>query len=148
MIYLLDTNHCSYIINKNPKTIDALNNHLNDIIGISIITYAELFYMTEKSQKKIENRRAVEKFLEDVDLYFIDEETAYIYSNIKAKVFDYFAPKEKNKRRRTNIINLGFTDHDLWIVATAIQHKLILVSADNDFKRINQVQTFLLESWT
>ncbi|NEQ38117.1 MAG: type II toxin-antitoxin system VapC family toxin [Okeania sp. SIO3I5] len=148
MSYLLDTNHCSYIINGNSQVIDALNTHANDSISISIITYAELFYMSENSEKVLENRRAVEAFLTSVNLYFIDEETAIIYSQLKALIFAHFAPKDKNKRRRTNISNLGFSDHDLWIVATVIQHGLTLVSADNDFKRIREVQPFSWESWS
>ena len=147
MSYLLDTNHCSYIINGDSQIINALNTRSNGVIGISIINYGELLYMTDKSKQKVQNRIVVEAFLADVDLYFIDEETAIIYSRIKAAVFNYFAPKNKNKRRRTTISNLGFSDHDLWIVATAIQHGLTLVSADSDFKRINQVQAFGLESW-
>lgn len=147
MSYLLDTNHCSYIINGNSKTIDALNTHSTGVIGISIITYAELLYMTEKSEKAVQNRMAVEAFLADVDLYFTDEETAIIYSRLKASVFNRFAPKDKNKRRATSMSNLGFSDHDLWIVSTAIQHDLTLISTDSDFNRIKQVQLFSLESW-
>ncbi|MDT9311956.1 MAG: type II toxin-antitoxin system VapC family toxin [Limnospira sp. Paracas R14] len=143
----MDTNHCSYIINGNVQVLNVLNNHRNDAIGISIITYAELLYMADKSGRQSENITAVKEFLGQVDLYFIDEETAIFYSQIKTAVFNQFAPKDKNKRRRTSISNLGFTDHDLWIVATAIQHGLILVSADSDFKRINQVQAFSWESW-
>jgi len=106
-----------------------------------------LLYMADKSDKKSENITALEHFFSQVNLYFIDEETAIFYSQIKTAIFNYFAPKDKNKRRRTSISNLGFTDHDLWIVATAVQHGLILVSADSDFKRINQVQAFSWESW-
>jgi tRNA(fMet)-specific endonuclease VapC len=147
MSYLLDTNHCSYIINGDSKIIDALNNHSSEVLGISIITYAELLYMTAKSEKVGQNRIAVEAFLTEVDLYFIDEETAIIYSRIKASIFNKFAPKDKNKRRGTSMSSLGFSDHDLWIAATAIQYSLTLVSSDSDFKRINQVQPFSLESW-
>lgn len=147
MSYLLDTNHCSYIINGNAQVINALNNRESSSIGISIITYAELLYMTEKSEKSGQNRVAIEAFLTHVDLYFIDEETAVIYSKIKAALFDRFGPKDKNKRRRTRMSDLGFTDHDLWIAATAMQHGLTLVSADSDFQRINQVQPFSWVSW-
>ncbi|NER23491.1 MAG: type II toxin-antitoxin system VapC family toxin [Symploca sp. SIO1B1] len=69
------------------------------------------------------------------------------YSRLKTSVFKYFAPKDKKKRRSTSMRNLGFSDHDLWIAATAIQHGLTLVSTDSDFQRINQVQPFSLESW-
>jgi tRNA(fMet)-specific endonuclease VapC len=147
MPYLLDTNHCSDIIGGNSQIIDALNTRSNGVIAISIITYAELLYMTEKSKKVEQNRTIVEAFLADVDLYLIDEETAITYSRLKATVFNHFAPKDKTKRRSTKMISLGFSDHDLWITATAIQHELTLVSADSDMKRIKQVQPFSLESW-
>jgi len=146
-MYLLDTNHCSYIINNTPNVIAALQSRSDSNIGISIITYAELLYMTEKSERQAQNLAAVQAFLMSVDLYFIDEETAIFYSQLKAAVFNQFAPKDKNKRRSTSIGDLGFDDHDLWIAATAIQHNLILVSADSDFVRIRQAQSFLVESW-
>ena len=103
--------------------------------------------MVEKSERVSENRKVIEAFLQDVDLYLIDETTANTYSGLKAQIFNYFAPKDKAKRRNTNISTLGFTDHDIWIVATAIQHELTLVSADSDLQRIQQVQSFSLESW-
>ncbi len=43
MSYLLDTNHCSYIINGNIQVINALNTRENDTIAISIITYIALY---------------------------------------------------------------------------------------------------------
>ncbi|MDF5717838.1 MAG: type II toxin-antitoxin system VapC family toxin [Rhizonema sp. NSF051] len=53
-------------------------------IGISIITYGELLYMTEKSERQAQNLAAVQAFLIGFDLYFIDEETVIFYSQIKA----------------------------------------------------------------
>jgi predicted nucleic acid-binding protein len=38
MSYLLDTNHCSYIINGNPQVTDALKSYAGLTIGVSIIT--------------------------------------------------------------------------------------------------------------
>jgi tRNA(fMet)-specific endonuclease VapC len=68
--------------------------------------------MTEKSERQAQNLAAVQAFLMSVDLYFIDEETAIFYSQLKAAVFNQFAPKDKNKRRSTSIGDLGFDDHD------------------------------------
>ncbi len=79
MPYLLDTNHCSYIIDGNVQVLNRLNNQGDDVIGISIITYAELLYMADKSARKSENITVVKEFLEQVDLYFLDEETAIFY---------------------------------------------------------------------
>ncbi|MBD2070741.1 type II toxin-antitoxin system VapC family toxin [Leptolyngbya sp. FACHB-671] len=146
-MYLLDTNHCSYIINNNSIVADALRSRFTSEIGISIITYGELLYMAEKLERKAQNFVAVQAFLANVDLYFIDEETAILYSQLKTAVFNQFAPKDKSKRRSTSAGDLGFDDHDLWIAATAIQHNLVVVSADSDFIRIQQAQPFSLESW-
>lgn len=62
MSYLLDTNHCSYINNGNPQVTDALKSCAGLTIGVSIITYAELLYMTEKSALKSQNLGAVQVF--------------------------------------------------------------------------------------
>ncbi|WP_347277687.1 PIN domain-containing protein [Oculatella sp. FACHB-28] len=70
-----------------------------------------------------------------------------IASQLKIAVCNQFAPKDKSKRRSTSAGDLGFDDHDLWIAATAIQHNLVVVSADSDFIRIQQAQPFSLESW-
>ena len=58
-----------------------------------------------------------------------------------------FGPKQKNKRRRTRLIDIGVSQHDLWIASIAIQHNLILVSADSDFKRIQTVRDLPVENW-
>ncbi len=59
-MYLLDTNHCSYIINNNPNVIAAVQSRSASDIGISIITYGELLYMTEKSERQVQNLAAVQ----------------------------------------------------------------------------------------
>jgi len=146
-MYLLDTNHCTYIINNNQIVIEALRLRATSEIGISIITCGELLYMSEKSEQKDQNIATIQKFLLGVDLYFLDEETTVLYSQLKAAVFNQFAPKDKSKRRSATMRALGFDDHDLWIAATAIQYDLTLVSADRDFSRIQQVQPFALENW-
>jgi len=145
--YLIDTNHCSDLIQGVPQVVNSFKQRINSVIGVSVITYAELCYMAEKSKRVESNRTIVEAFIQDVDLYLIDRMTVQIYSKLKADVFNYFAPREKAKRRKVTINTLGFSDHDLWIAATALQHDLTLVSADSDFRRMQKIQSFLLESW-
>lgn len=82
MSYLLDTNHCSDIINGNPQVIEALTTRANSIINVSIITYAELLYMADKSERVTENRKIIEDFLADINVYLINEATATTYSRL------------------------------------------------------------------
>jgi tRNA(fMet)-specific endonuclease VapC len=146
-MYLLDTNHCSYIIDNQPGVTAKFQACSEESFGVSIITTGELLYMTDKSARKAENLALVQEFLSSIGLYFLDEATAAIYSQLKIAVFDQFAPKDKAKRRKTKIQTLGFDDNDLWIAATALQHGLTLVSADSDFTRMQQVCSLSIESW-
>jgi len=144
---LLDTNHCSYLINNNPQVVAIAQGYAQYPFGISIISYGELLYMTEKSERRDLNLQVVQAFLTEIDIYLLNEEIAEIYSQLKNRIFCQFAPKDKNKRRSTRIQDLGFEDNDLWIAATAIYHNLILVSADSDFSRMQEVYIFSVESW-
>jgi tRNA(fMet)-specific endonuclease VapC len=146
-MYLLDTNHCSYIIDGQPQVIAALSARSESNVGINIITYAELLYMSDKSAERERNVKVIRAFLDRIDLYLLDEETAIIYSQLKINIFNKFAPKERIKRRRSTLQNLGFGENDLWIAATALQYRLTIVTADRDFDRISEAQSLSLESW-
>ena len=51
MSYLLDNNHCSDIINANPNVVEAVEARADSTLSVSIITYAELLYMAEESER-------------------------------------------------------------------------------------------------
>ena len=80
-------------------------------------------------------------------IYQIDNETAGIYGRIKAGIIDYFGPKGRSQRRIAKTEKMGFRDNDLWISAVAIQHELIIVSADSDFQRLKHIEDLEVESW-
>lgn len=107
----------------------------------------ELIFMAQKSDYPDENLAKVTAFLNDINLYSLNEETANIYGYLKGKIINHFGPKEKAKKRKIKINQLGISDHDLWITATAIQENLTIVSRDKDLLRIRQVHQFSLESW-
>jgi tRNA(fMet)-specific endonuclease VapC len=103
--------------------------------------------MAEQSQQRAQNILLVKNFLNGIYIHSIDSETADVYGKLKAAVFDKFAPRDKNKRRKFTVQNIGFGENDLWIAATAIQHNLTIITADRDFQRIQEVQALPLDSW-
>lgn len=146
-MYLLDTNHCSKIIFGDQVIINKLQEIDNNLIATNVIVAGELIFMAQKSEYKNDNLTKVRAFLDDINIYTFNEETIYIYGELKAKVIDKFGPKEKEKKRKFTIQNLGISDNDLWIASTVIQENLILVSTDKDFLRIKEVYDFSLENW-
>ncbi|MDT9294562.1 MAG: type II toxin-antitoxin system VapC family toxin [Arthrospira platensis PCC 7345] len=146
-MYLLDTNHCSYLIRKEATVWEKALAIGTENLATCVIVQGELIFMAEKSAQKTQNLANVNDFLQYLRIYLTDETTAVIYGQIKAAVFEQFAPKEKSQRRKTKITDIGFDDNDLWIASIAWQHNLILVSADSDFQRIQRVRDLTVESW-
>ncbi|MBD2183209.1 type II toxin-antitoxin system VapC family toxin [Planktothrix sp. FACHB-1355] len=146
-MYLLDTNHCSLAIQNQPDILSRLAALEQFQIATCVIVQAELIYMAENSQKRESNLNRVKEFLRNIIIYEIDSITAEIYGKFQAELMQKFGPKEKSKRRRTRMIDIGFSQHDLWIASIAIQHNLTLVSADRDFQRIQEVRSLSIETW-
>ncbi|MDB9449656.1 type II toxin-antitoxin system VapC family toxin [Dolichospermum circinale] len=146
-MYLLDTNHCSRIIFGETNLIQQLELHSEAGVATSVIVRGELLYMAAKSQQTAANIQQVNAFLNKIDLYPINLSISDIYGDLKGKLINTFGPKEKAERRKFNIQTLSFGDNDLWIAATAIHYNLTIVSTDNDFRRIQPVYSFALESW-
>lgn len=146
-MYLLDTNHCSQAILGNANVLRRLAEVENSVITTCAIVQGELIDMAERSQRKESNLVLINRFLIGIYIHNVDGFTATIYGQLKAALFNQFAPKEKSLRRKTKISNLGFDENDLWIAAVALQHGLTVVSADSDFQRIQQVRTLSVESW-
>lgn len=145
-MYLLDTNYCSRIIQGETTAINQVIEVGEADVATCVIVQAELLYMAYKSEQKNRNLRQVKLFLQDINIYFIDEETANIYAQFKAEILEYFGPKEKSKRRKTQIENLGIGENDLWIASIALQNELHIVSSDRDFQRMQEVRPLSLES--
>lgn len=146
-MYLLDTNHCSRIIFGESNIIRRLQEHIGLGVATSVIVQGELFYMVQKSSQQQANFNFVRAFLQTIDLYPINGEVADVYGSLKGEIIKHFGPKEKAKRRKFTVQDLGFSDNDLWIASTALYYNLTVVSGDSDFQRIQQVQALALESW-
>lgn len=144
-MYLLDTTHCLDLI---WGFLDEKLNLLDRaLISTSVISGGELIFGAYKSEQVDENIKEVFDFLMDIIVYEVDNETAVIYGKLKNAVLEHFGPKDRRKRRGFKLDALGIKDNDLWISAVAIQHNLILVSADSDVMRLNGIEGLRVENW-
>lgn len=147
MVYLLDTNHCSKLLDKDPEIIEKLIELADEKVLICVIVRGELQFMVENSEYKEENRRKLSNFLKDIDVYLIDDAVADIYGSIKAALFEEFGPRDRRRRRKYKLKKLGVDENDLWIAAVAKRNGFRIVSADKGFKRIAKVEELEIESW-
>jgi tRNA(fMet)-specific endonuclease VapC len=146
-MYLIDTNHCSAIILGETNVIRQVIEVGELNIATCVIVQGELTYMMENSAQREINLVRLAEFIEDIRIYRVTEDIATIYGQLKASLLKQFGPKEKSKRRKTKITELGFDENDIWIAAIAFQHNLTIVSADSDFERIQQARALSVESW-
>lgn len=146
-MYLLDTNHCTQLIDGNVAVAEHVGMVGETSMATCVIVRGELMDMAHRSERVISNLTKIRAFLRDINVYLIDEQTADIYGELKAALFARFGPKEKRKRRRFTLSQLGVSDNDLWIAAVALRPDLILVSADTDFDRLQQICTLKIENW-
>jgi tRNA(fMet)-specific endonuclease VapC len=146
-MYLLDTNHCSRVIDGDAAMLGHLEAHRDVLVATSVIVEGELIYMAQRSEHLLANRNRVDAFLRGIRIYPIDSQTAILYGDLKSALMQRFGPRERRKRRHTTLAQLGFDDNDLWIAATARQHDLTIISSDSDFQRMRDVKPFPLEQW-
>lgn len=131
MKYLLDTNTCiRYINGRSPEILEKLRKMPHADVVVSIITKAELFYGSAKSQTPARSREKQREFLETIQTVFLDERCAVIYGDLRAYLEMQGTPIGAN---------------DLWIATTALANDLILVTHNTrEFERVPQLN---LEDW-
>ena len=130
-----------------PSVVHKLDQVGDYFVSTCVIVAGELQFMVQKSTRKAENLSTINEFLKNIKIYPIDKEVADIYGNFKYMLYDHFSSKDRTKRDKTKIHKLGFSENDLWIAAIAKRNDLIIVSADNDFKRMKEALDILIVSW-
>lgn len=123
MIFLLDTDTCAYIINKEPPSVHKRLNLLQTAdVGIPSIVIAELFVGVAKSQRRENNRVVLEAFLKQFTIVPFDKAAAVCYGGIRADL----------EKKGTPIGPL-----DMLIAAQAVSLGLTLVTNNlREFKRV------------
>lgn len=83
-MYMLDTNTMSYFFRKVPSVVERLQQLNPDIICISSVTAAELFYGVAKRNNQ-QLSRFLDVFLSTITILEWDTKTAEIYGKLRAK---------------------------------------------------------------
>lgn len=128
MRYMLDTDICIYLIKRKPEhVLNKLYFHLDEGIGISAITLAELMIGVEASAYPEKNAIALNQFLAIVKILAFDDEAAAEYGKIRATL----------ESRGTSIGPM-----DMLIAAHAKAKKLTLVTNNiREFEWVNDLDT-------
>lgn len=146
-MYLLDTTHCLGLLFGFPNVVKVVESLDETEISTNVAVCGELLYGVYKSCQVDKNLDNMERFLRQIRIYDIDQDTSRIYAKLKAGILDRFGPKDRRKRRNIAVESLGFKDNDIWIAATAVQYNLTLVSADSDVMRLNGIEGLRVENW-
>jgi len=145
--YLLDTNHCSFLLKGHPGLVGKMK-ALGDVPTVTcVIVQGELMFMAHRSDHPSANEDRVHQFLRGIEVLPLDADTADHYGRLKAAVIERLGPRERAKRKRTRLAELGFQENDLWIAATAQRYGLTVVTADSDFVRLSRLGDIAVENW-
>jgi tRNA(fMet)-specific endonuclease VapC len=127
----LDTNTCIYYLNgKYPSILKHFQNNRPGQIMIPSIVKAELLYGVERSQRKIENRKTVQQFLDAFQIVNFDSEAAVQYSTIRTQL---------------ELAGTPIGPNDLLIASIVIANNGILVT--NNTKEFSRVPSLHIENW-
>ncbi len=131
MLYMLDTDICSYIIRNRPQHVKKRLEELerNYTIGLSSVVVSELFYGAYKkgSWKLV---KLVESFVDYFEIFNYDLKAAVEYGKLRAEL-------------EREGITIGA--YDLQIAAHAISLKAVLVT--NNLREFKRIKGLKVESW-
>jgi len=129
--YLLDTNICIYIHHRRPaQVIDRFRRIKSGDAVISVVTYGELLFGAQKSQRQAEALQIIEEFASTVGVMPMPVQAAAVYGDLRARL-----------EGRGEVIG----GNDLWIAAHALAEGLTLVTNnEREFKRVPGLN---VENW-
>jgi len=132
MLYMLDTNICSYIIRNKPQSIKEKLKEVeeNHTIALSSIVVSELLYgATKKGSPKL--MQIVSAFIDNFIIYDYSKVSAESYANIRTDL-----------EKKGQIIGAN----DLLIASHALSLGAILVT--NNTREFARVEGLVLEDWS
>lgn len=139
-MYLLDTNHCSYIINGSRKKPEYRKTEERNVLNVlqtrtpklytCDVVVGELYYGAEMNDNPVGIYNRIDRFLETVRVLVTDKECWNFFAKTKAHI-------EKSGK--------NIKDFDLLIACIARRYGYVLVSNDLVFKCLPS--TFQVENW-
>ena len=132
MLYMLDTNICSYIIRNRPESIKEKLQEVEKehTIALSSIVVSELLYGAKK--------KGSQKLLKVITA-FVDNFVIYDYSKVSA---EFYATVRTDLEVQGKIIGAN----DLLIASHALSYKALLVT--NNTREFERVKGLKLEDWS
>lgn len=131
MLYMLDTNICSYILKNHPAEVKVHFDEVgNDALAISTVVLAELYYGAARHPKSITIRREIDNFTARLTVIPWDEAAADHYGAIRTALEKQGTP-------------IGAMD--MMIAAHARSRKATLVS--NNIKHFEKIPGLLITNW-
>jgi tRNA(fMet)-specific endonuclease VapC len=131
MLYMLDTNMCSYIIRDNPKGVFKKLKEIEQdhSVALSSIVVSELLYGAKKrgSAKLI---KVVSLFIEQFVIYDYDKASAHEYAKLRTTL-----------EKKGQIIGV----HDMLISAHALSLGAKIVT--NNTKEFERIDGLRVENW-
>jgi tRNA(fMet)-specific endonuclease VapC len=128
--YMLDTNMVSQIVRQHPTALANLTRQPLEVICISAVTEGEMAYGLAKRPVSATLARAIEEFLQRVDVCPWDSETAQTYGALRAEL---------------ERAGSGLAPLDTMIAAHALCVGATLVTNGAAFRRVSRLEVV---DWT
>jgi tRNA(fMet)-specific endonuclease VapC len=129
--YLLDTNICIYIRQKNPEQVLRRFRRLHPGEAVlSVITYGELLYGAAKSAHRAMALERLKELVRLLPAMALPETAAENYGTVRAEL-----------ESKGDLIG----NHDLWIAAHALAAGLVLVT--NNEREFRRVRGLKIQNW-
>jgi len=132
MLYMLDTNICSYIIRNRPQSIKEKLQEVekHHTVALSSIVVSELLYGARKKESP-KLSKIVAAFINNFVIYDYSKISAQSYANIRTDL-----------EKKGQIIGAN----DLLIASHALSLEAVLVT--NNTREFERVEGLLLEDWS
>lgn len=122
--YLLDTNIVIALFADEAATRQALATA--EEVFVPSIVVGELYFGAWRSERRPENIARIDEFAADSAVLGCDTETARQYGQIRSALRAQGRPLPEN---------------DIWIAAIALQYNLVLVTRDEHFGQVGDLET-------